>query len=34
MKETEPALQSIMVNLLDCLHRNAPKEVVDSFKGN
>lgn len=24
MKETEPALQSIMVNLLGCLHRNAP----------
>jgi hypothetical protein len=26
MKEAEPALQSIIVILHGCLHRNAPKE--------
>jgi hypothetical protein len=31
-KETGPALQSIIANnLLGCLHRNARRELMDSF---
>jgi len=33
-KETGPALQSIMANLLGYLHCNARQELMDSFEGN
>ncbi len=33
-KKTGPALQSIIANLLGCLHHNARQELMDSFEGN